>query len=54
MHRAIEIIGLVELDLQVKRLGSFAVLPESLDTRSIAMVEVSPSDDAPSSHAARA
>ncbi len=54
VDRVLERLALVELELQVQRLGGFTGPPQGVDGRTIAAIEASPSEHVPASHAPRA
>jgi hypothetical protein len=54
VNRAIEVVGLVELDLQVEARGRLARPPQPIDVPPIAAVEPRLSNDGPSGHWATA
>ena len=54
VNRATEIVGLVELDLEVERRSALAGSPQLLDARAIVAVEVGAPGEDPRSHRPRA
>ena len=50
MHRAIEMVALVELDLQVQGFGRLAGAPQAIDVRPVRASEARLPGDVPSGH----
>lgn len=50
VSRTVEVVGLVELELEIKRLGSFACPSQPVDIGSIRAAEVTAGDHVPLAH----